>query len=56
MFKLKNNIAPAYMIYHLVPQDTVHSFSTRLTQRGGFSLPKVKGSGTKYFSCIGAKV
>jgi len=32
----------------------VHSYSTRLSQRGGFSLPKVKASGS--LSVIGAKL
>ena len=53
---MKHKLAPAYIDYHLAPQDTVHSYSTRLSQKGGFSLPKVKGSGSKSFSCIGAKL
>ena len=44
------------MDYYLVLADTVHSYNTRLSQRGGFSLPKVKGSGSKSFSFIGAKL
>ena len=56
VLKIKHKLAPAYMDYHLVPQDTVHSYRTRLSQRGGFSLPKVNGSGSKSFSFINAKL
>ena len=41
---------------HLVPQDTGHSYITRLSQREGFSVPKAKSSGSKSFSFIGAKL
>ena len=41
---------------HLVSHDTVHSYSTRFSQRGGFGLPKVKGYGSKSFSFKGAKL
>jgi len=53
MFKIKHKLAPAYMDYHLVLPDTVHS--TRLSQRGGFIMPTVKCSGSKS-SFIGAKL
>jgi len=56
VFKIKHKLAPAYMAYHLVPQDTVHSYRTRLSQRGGFSLPNVNGSGSKSFSFVNAKL
>jgi len=42
MFKSKHKLAPAYMDCHLVSQDTAHSYSTRLSQRGEFSLPRSK--------------
>jgi len=32
LFKIKHKLAPAYMDYHLVPQDTVH-YSTSLSQK-----------------------
>jgi len=47
VLKIKHKLAPAYMDYHLVPQNTVHSYSTSLSQRGGLSLPKVNESGSK---------
>ena len=54
MFKIKHKLAPAFMDYHQVPQDTVHS--DRVSKRGGFSLPKDKGSGSKSFSFMGDKL
>lgn len=56
VFKVKHNLAPDYMDYFFTSQDTVHSYSTRLSQKGGFGLPKVKGAGSKSFSFIGAKL
>ena len=55
-FKIKHNLAPDYVDNFLVSQDAVHSYSTRLRQKGGFSLPKVKGSGSKSFSFLAAKL
>ena len=54
MFKIKHKLAPAFMDYHQVPQGTVHS--DRVSKRGGFSLPKDKGSGSKSFSFMGDKL
>ena len=56
VFKVKHKLAPSYMNSFLVSQNTVHSYSTRLSEKGGFNLPKAKGSGCKSFSFIGAKL
>ena len=47
--KIKNGLAPEYMGDNFIPQDTVHSYGTRSSQKGAFSVPKVKGSGSKSF-------
>jgi len=56
VFKVKHKLAPSYMNSFLVSQNTVHSYSTRLSEKCGFNLPKAKGSGCKSFSFIGAKL
>ena len=39
VFKVKNKLAHEYMEDNLAGQNTVHSYSTRLSQKGGFGLP-----------------
>ena len=49
VFKIKNGIAPQYMGDNFTPQDTLHSYRTRLSNKGAFAVPKVKGFGSKSF-------
>ena len=49
VFKIKNGIAPDYMGNHFIPQESVHSYRTRLSHKGAFAVPKVKGFGSKSF-------
>jgi len=49
VFKVRNNLALSYMDELFVSQDTVHSYNTRFSDKGGYGLPKVKGSGSKSF-------
>ena len=49
VFRIKNGIAPDYMGDNFISQDTVHSHRTRLSQKGAFAVPKVKGFGLKSF-------
>ena len=56
MFKVRNNEAPGYMNDYFVAQDSVHEYNTRLQNKGGYCLPKVKGSGSKSFSFLGSKL
>ena len=56
VYKVRNSLAPGYMMENLAGQNTVHSHNTRLSQKGGYGLPKVKGSGAKSFNFIGAKL
>ena len=53
VFKIKYGLAPDYMGEHFISQDTVHSYSTRLSHKGAFAVPKVKGFGSRSFSYIG---
>jgi len=39
VFKVKHKLAPSYMNSFLVSQNIVHSYSTRLSAKGGFNLP-----------------
>ena len=43
VFKVKNNLAPVYLCESFITQDTIHSHSTRLSKKGGFAIPTVKG-------------
>jgi len=56
VLKVKHKLAPSYMNSFLVSQNTVHSYSTRLSEKFGFNITKAKGSGCKYFSFIEAKL
>ncbi len=56
VFKIRNNTAPMYMREYFVPQDSLHSHNTRLRNKGGYCLPKIKGSGSKSFCFLGAKL
>ena len=53
VFKINSDTSPDYMIEHFVPASTVHSYSTRFTENGSFSLPNVKRFGIKYFCLSG---
>jgi len=56
VFKVRNNLAPSYMGELFVSQDTVHSYNTRLSDKGGYGLPKVKGCGSKSFCFLASKL
>jgi hypothetical protein len=56
VFKTKNGRSPDYMCEHFISQDSVHNYSTRLSQKGGYCLPKVKGQGSKSFAFSGIKL
>ena len=53
VFKIRNGLAPDYMKDHFTSQDTIHSYNTRLSHKGAFAVPKVKGFGSKSFFCSG---
>lgn len=50
VFKIRNGLSPDYMSEHFVSQDSMHNYSTRLSKKGGYCLPKVKCHGSKSFS------
>ena len=50
VFKIRNGLSPDYMTEHFVSQDSMHNYSTRLSKKGGYCLPKVKCHGSKSFS------
>ena len=56
VFKVKNNLAPEYLCESFVAQSNVHFHSTRLSEKGGYSIPKVKGGGSKSFTFLGSKL
>jgi hypothetical protein len=56
VYKVKHNIAPEYLKEHFIPADSVHSYNTRFSENGCFSIPKVKGFGMKTFSYNGCKL
>ena len=56
VFKIKNGLSPDYMGEHFISQDSVHNYSTRLSQKGGYCLPKVKSHGSKSFAFSGIKL
>ena len=45
VFKLRHGLSPNYMVEHFIPQDFVHSYSTRFSKEGCYSIPKVGSSG-----------
>ena len=55
-FKVRNKLAPSYMDEVFVSQDTVHSYNTRFSDKGGYGLPKVKGSSSKSFCILASKL
>ena len=53
VYKIKNGLTPEYMVEHFTSQDSVHSHRTRFSDKGAFSVPKIKGFGLKSFSYNG---
>jgi len=53
VFKIKNGLSPDYLSNQFIPQNSVHSHNTRLSNKGAFSVPHVKGNGKKSFSYLG---
>jgi len=41
------------MVEHFIPQDSIHSYSTRFSKEGCYSIPKVGSSGAKTFAHAG---
>jgi hypothetical protein len=56
VFKVKNQMVPENLSDCFVSQESMHSYCTRLSEKEGYCLLKVKGSGSKSFSFIGAKL
>jgi hypothetical protein len=54
--KITNGLSPDYMSEHFISQDSIHNYSTRLSQKGPYCLPKVKGQGSKSFAFSGIKL
>ena len=53
VFKINNGLSPDYLTNQFIPQNSVHSHKTRLSHKGAFSIPKVKGNGKKSFNYLG---
>ena len=53
VFKLRHGLSPNYMVEHFIPQDSIHSYSTRFSKEGCYSIPKVGSSGAKTFAHAG---
>jgi len=49
VFKMKHGRSPQYIREHFIPQDCVHSYYTRISNKGAFAIPKVKSHGLKSF-------
>jgi len=45
VFKLRHGLSPNCMVEHFNPQDSIHSYSTRLSKEGCYFIPKVGSSG-----------
>jgi len=52
-FPIISLISPNYMVEHFIPQDSIHSYSTRFSKEGCYSFPKVGSSGAKTFAHAG---
>ena len=52
VFKIYNGSSPKYFNEQFRPQNSLHNYETRLSQKGGFVLPRVKSYGSKSFSVI----
>ena len=53
VFKIKHGMAPAYLGERFITQETIHSYSTRFSTDGSYSIPKVKSAGSKSFLYTG---
>ena len=49
MFLNEEWFSPQYMREQVIPQDGVHTYSTRHSSKGTFVIPKVKSHGLKSF-------
>ena len=56
VFKINKNVAPEYLKQHFVAQTAQHNHRTRLSVKGGYSIPKVKTSGSKTFCYVATKI
>lgn len=56
VFKVKKGLAPDYMLEGFISQDSIHSYKTRLSKKGAFAIPKVKGFGSKSFCFLGCSM
>jgi hypothetical protein len=53
VFKIVRGSAPEYLGELFVSSKSVHSHSTRFSEKGSFSIPKVKSFGIKSFAYMG---
>jgi len=53
---MKYGLSPQYMREHVIPQDGVHTYNTRLSSKGAFVVPKVKPHGLKSFCYNGCSL
>mgnify|MGYP007133209407 CR=1 FL=1 len=54
VLKMKNGLSPQYMREHFIPQDG--AYTTRLSSKGAFVIPKVKSHGLKSFCYNGCSL
>ena len=52
-FKINSGTPPDYMVEHVVPASSVHSYITRFRENGSFSFPKDKSFGKRSFVYLG---
>ena len=53
VFKVKSGQSPDYMVEHLIPASSIHSYGTRFRETSYFSIPTVKRFGKKSFGYNG---
>jgi len=51
----RHGLSPNYMVEHFIPQDSIHSHSTRFSKEGCYYIPKVGSSGAKTFAHAGCQ-
>ena len=49
VFKIKSGQSAQYMAESFIEASSLHSYGTRFSESGNFSIPKVKSFGKKYF-------
>jgi len=56
VFKVKNKKAPEYLYEHFTPADSVHTYKTRFSNNGCYTILKVKEFAMKTFAYNGCKL